>query len=87
MLEGVLSWYATKGGFPPEPQSFHPGRLEETSTASAQICKLSSMFAHILSAFSQGCFLLLGRWLAGCGSQDPARRQVVTRPLTPLGIC
>ena len=61
---GHLSWYVTKGGFPPEPQSFHPGSLEETSTASAQICKLSSVFAHILSAFSQGFFLLLGRWLA-----------------------
>lgn len=60
-----LSWYVTKGGFPPEPQSFHPGSLEETSTASAQMpCKLSSMFAHILSTFSQGFFLLLGRWLA-----------------------
>lgn len=60
-----LSWYVTKGGFPPEPQSFHPGSLEETSTASAQmLCKLSSMFAHILSTFSQGFFLLLGRWLA-----------------------
>lgn len=61
---GHLSWYVTKEGFPPEPQPFGPGSLGETSTASAQTCKLSNMFAHILSTFSQVLFLLLGRWLA-----------------------
>lgn len=77
---GVLSWYVTKGASP-EATVLPPwATLEETSTASAQICKLSSMFAHILSSLFSGCFLLLGRWLAGCGLQDPARRQVVTRP-------
>ena len=62
---GHLGWDVTKGGFPPEPQSFHPGSLEETSTVSAQVlCRLSSMLAQILSTFSQGFLLLLGRWLA-----------------------